>query len=237
MTDCLLADSVGKRFGDRRVLTAATLHVPVGRITALLGRNGCGKTTLLRILTGFLSADWGRIEVLGRHVLRPSMSRLAHLGFFFLPDRDLLARQWTVRQHFEILGRRFGMTDASEAIAIAGIAPFLDRTPRQLSGGERRRAEVALALFREPACLIADEPFNGIAPKDADTVAAALRALAARGCAILATGHEVEILLDTADTVVWMVAGTTYPLGVPAEARKHHAFIRDYLGPHGVAIS
>jgi ABC-type multidrug transport system ATPase subunit len=234
VTDRLVADSVGKRFGKRRVLTAATLHVPAGRITALLGRNGCGKTTLIRILTGFLRADWGRIEALGRFVRRPSMARLAPLGFFYLPDRDLLARQWTVRQHFAALARRYGMTDAGEAIEITGVGPFLDRSPRELSGGERRRAELALGLFREPACLIADEPFRGIAPRDVETVAAALRALAARGCGILATGHEVEILLDAADAVVWMTAGTTHPLGLPAEARKNHAFIQDYLGPHGM---
>jgi len=237
MTDCIVADSVGRSFGRRRVLTAASLRVRPGTITALLGRNGCGKTTLLKILTGFVRADYGRIEVLGRFIERPSLGRLAPLGFFFLPDRDLLARQWTVRQHFEALARRFGRMDASEAIAITGIGPFLDRTSRQLSGGERRRAELALALFREPGCLLADEPFLGIAPKDADTVAAAFRALATRGCGVLVTGHEVEILLDTADHVVWMTAGTTHPLGAPGEARKSHAFIRDYLGPHGMAAS
>ena len=233
MTDCIVADCVGRSFGQRRVLTAASLRVRPGNITVLLGRNGCGKTTLLRILTGFVRADYGRIEVLGRATDRPSLGRLAPLGFFFLPDRDLLARQWTVRQHLEALARRFGRMDASEAISTTGIGPLLDRTPRELSGGECRRAELALALFREPACLLADEPFLGIEPKDTDTVAAALRALAARGCGILATGHEVVALLDAADDVVWMTAGTTHPLGVPGEARQNHAFIREYLGPLG----
>jgi len=237
VTDCLVADSIGKSFGARRVLTSASLRVPPGRITALLGRNGCGKTTLLRILTGFVTADWGRVEILGRVHARPAMSRLAPLGLFFLPDRDLLARQWTVRQHFERVARRFGRMDASDAIEITGIGPFLDRTTREISGGERRRAELALALFREPTCLIADEPFHGIAPKDIEDVTAALRSLAARGCGILATGHEVAAMLDAADSVVWMTAGTTHPLGVPGEARMNHAFVRDYLGPHRVDAS
>jgi ABC-type multidrug transport system ATPase subunit len=231
--DCLVADSVGRSFRGRRILTAASLRVRPGRITALLGRNGCGKTTLLRILTGFVRADYGRIEVLGQAVARPTMVRLAPLGFFFLPDRDLLARHRTVRQHFEALARRFGKVDASEAIAITGIGPLLDRKPRALSGGEQRRAELALALFREPACLIADEPFLGIEPKDIETAAAAVRALAARGSGVLATGHQVEALLELADDIVWMTAGTTHPLGAPGEARKSHSFTRDYLGPHG----
>ena len=234
MTDCMAADSVGKSFRGRRVLSSATLRVPPGRVTALLGRNGCGKTTLLEILIGFHRADHGRIEFDGGLLERPRLGALAMRGLFYMPDRDLLTRNRTVREHFEMLGRRFGKTDARDAIRITGIGHVLDQRPGQLSGGEQRRAELALALFRQPTCLIADEPFLGIAPRDAETMAAAFRALARSGCGVLVTGHEVEILLDLADDIVWMTAGTTHPLGPPPEARRHHSFIRDYLGPHGV---
>ena len=213
------------------MLTAASVRVRPGRITALLGRNGCGKTTLLKILIGFQRADHGRVEFAGSWTERPRLDSLAARGLFFIPDRDLLTRNRTVREHIELLGRRFGKTDAGDAIRATGIGGVLDQRPGTLSGGEQRRSEIALALLREPTCLIADEPFMGIAPNDAEMMSAALRRLANAGCGLLITGHEVETLLDLADDVVWMTAGTTHPLGPPADARHHHSFIRDYLGP------
>lgn len=232
MTYRIAADSVGKSFRGRRVLSSATLHVPPGRITALLGRNGCGKSTLLRILIGFLQADHGRIEFEGEFLARPRLGALAARGLFYLPDRDLLSRNRTVRHHLDMLARRFGIGNAGDVVESVGIASLLDRLPGQLSGGERRRAELALALMRRPTCLLADEPFLGIAPRDAEVVATALRTLAAHGCGVLVTGHEVELLLDGADDVVWMTAGTTHPLGAPADVWRYHSFVRDYLGPH-----
>jgi ABC-type multidrug transport system ATPase subunit len=233
----LHVDSVAKRFGRRRVLTAGTLSAERGRITVLFGRNGCGKTTLIRIVTGFLAPDSGNVTFLGRPRSRPSLQAMAAEGLFYIPDRDLLARGRPVADHFELLARRFGNSRIRDAIERMGIGDLLERSRENLSGGETRRAELALALAREPACLIADEPFHGVAPKDAETVAAALRELAARGAALLITGHEIETLLRTGDTVVWMTSGTTHPLGAPDEARRHDQFRREYLGPVGVSAS
>jgi ABC-type multidrug transport system ATPase subunit len=235
MSLVLQADSIGKSFGSRRVLTAATLSVQQGQITALLGRNGCGKSTLLRILTGLVHADHGRVLFHGRHWTRPSLNRMAGQGLFLIPERDLLCRGRTVREHFRLLIDRYGGTqriaDFRLAVQTLEIAPLLDRAPEMLSGGERRRAELALAFARRPACLLADEPFLGIAPKDAETVTRAIRDLASDGAAVLVTGHEIELLLPLADDVVWMTAGTTYNLGSPARAAEHYQFRREYLGP------
>ena len=99
-----------------------------------------------------------------------------------------------------------------------------------MSGGERRRAEIWLAIAAASACLIADEPFLGIAPADRSRVAEVLRARAATGTAILVTGHEVEDLFDLADDVIWMVAGTTHGLGSPDEAARNSQFRLEYLG-------
>jgi ABC-type branched-subunit amino acid transport system ATPase component len=88
-------------------------------------------------------------------------------------------------------------------------------------------------MLREPRCLIADEPFFGIAPRDAERISASLRAMARAGCAVLITGHEVETLFETADAVIWLTAGTTHELGDPARARRHDQFRREYLGPRG----
>jgi ABC-type multidrug transport system ATPase subunit len=227
----LSVDSVAKRFGRTTVLSAASLSVEAGRITILFGRNGSGKTTLIRIVTGYVSADAGHVAFLGRRRPKPRLHDMAAEGLFFMPDRYLLTRGRAVADHFELLARRFGRNRVREAIDRMGIRDLLERTRERLSGGEIRRAELALALAREPVCLIADEPFDAVAPKDAETVAAALRELASRGAALLITGHEAETLLDTGDTVVWMTAGTTHALGSPADARGNDQFRRDYLGP------
>ena len=100
-----------------------------------------------------------------------------------------------------------------------------------MSGGERRRCELALALARGPRCLIADEPLNEIEPRDRPLVTESIRTLADGGAAVLVTGHQAEDLLELADEVIWIAAGTTHGLGSPAEARAHGRFRRDYLGP------
>lgn len=231
-TPLFRADSICKRFGETQVLKSATVSAEAGRITALLGRNGCGKTTLLRIGAGILGADDGAVHFDGDCWLRPRLATLAHRGLFFLPAEDLLPWQVTIGSALEWLATAVGRLDAiPAAVAAMRLEPFLACAPYELSGGERRRAELAAVLTRGPRCLLADEPFQGIAPLDAELVAATLRRLADEGCAIVVTGHEVRALLELADDVVWMVAGTTHAFGTPTEALRNDAFRRDYLGP------
>ena len=125
---------------------------------------------------------------------------------------------------------RFAGMPVGEAARLTGISDQLDQKPPGLSGGELRRAEVALALVREPGCLLADDPFRGIAPVDTDAIGAAIRHLASRGAAVVCTGHEVPTLLAIADRVIWCAHGTTYHLGTAAEARGDWRFEREYLG-------
>jgi ABC-type multidrug transport system ATPase subunit len=224
------ADSIGKSFGSRVILKSASIWATAGRITALFGRNGCGKSTLLKVGVGLARADQGAVHYGGRTYLRPHLAELAAHGLFYLPDENLLSRRLTVREQLRAIEWRFGGTRTGDVLERLGIARRVDQTPRQLSGGERRRAEIAAAWIRAPRCLLADEPFVGINPIDADVVSAAFRSLAAEGCAIILTGHEVGPLMDVADDVVWMTAGTTHGLGTPAEASGHEQFRREYLG-------
>lgn len=234
MSWLLEVDCVGKRFGRRGVLTSASLRAPEGAVIFLVGRGGAGKTTLLRIATGFLEADSGYVRFDGATHLRPRLHRLARRGLFYLPDRDLLSDVFTVGQHMEavrcqVCAGLSGVPDA-EAAAQLDVTHLVDRRPRSLSSGERRRAELALALARGPRCLLADEPFRDLMPLDAERVGAALRVLAARGCAVVVTGHEVPSLFDVADRVTWCDSGTTLDLGTVADAKAHWRFCRDYLG-------
>jgi lipopolysaccharide export system ATP-binding protein len=224
------ADSIGKSFGSRTILKAASVWARAGKITVLFGRNGCGKSTLLRIGAGQLRPDHGVVHFAGRAYPRARLPELASLGLFYLPDRDLLSRRMTVREQIRAVEWQFGGSRTAEIIERLGVSRLLGQTPVELSGGERRRAEMAAAWIRAPRCLLADEPFAGINPSDAEVIAEAFRRMAQQGCAILITGHEVRQLLDTADDIVWMVAGATHGMGTPEEAIQHEQFRREYLG-------
>jgi lipopolysaccharide export system ATP-binding protein len=227
----LYADSVAKRYGDRHVLRAATIGVHGGRVTALLGRNGCGKTTLLRVIAGEVRPDGGVVHFAGRAWRRPRLHELARAGLFYLPQRGLLTPWRSLRQHLAAVAWHFRGAAVGQAVERLGMTALLDVPTIELSGGERRRAELAVALARGSACLLADEPFAGLAPVDADAVGSVLRELADGGGAVLATGHEVPSLMGVADEIVWMTAGTTHALGDPAAAAVHDQFRREYLGP------
>lgn len=226
----LTADCVGKSFAGRRVLTSATLRAVPGELRVLFGRNGAGKSTLLRIAAGLLRPDTGVIHFDRQSYLAVSLRRLAARGLFYIPDHDLLSSAFTVRRQLSMIERRFGGMRTSEAAARLGIERQIDRRPFELSTGELRRAELAAALVRRPVCLLADEPFRNVEPKDAEDIARAFRQIARAGAAVVVTGHETATLLAAADHVAWCTNGTTYELGPPAVATQHERFAREYLG-------
>jgi ABC-type multidrug transport system ATPase subunit len=227
----LTADSVSKSFGDRRVLSSATLRAVPGELRVMFGRNGCGKSTLMKIAVGRLAPDSGTVHFDGEAFPSVHLATLAERGLFYLPDQDLLSTAFTVRVQLEMLRRQFNGADVHDSAKRLGVEGHLDKRPDALSGGERRRAELAAVLVRCPRCLLADEPYRGISPRDAETLTATFTALAADGVAVVVTGHEVPTLLDAADHVSWCTSGTTYELGPPELAVEHRAFRAEYLGP------
>ncbi len=212
------------------MLKAASAWASPGRVTVVLGRNGSGKSTLLRCAVGLDRPAEGVVRYADELHVRPRLSRLAARGLFYLPDQGLLSRRMTFGEHLGLFARRFEITDARVVTERLGAADLLDSYPGQLSGGEKRRCELTIALARRPRCLLADEPLAEVEPRDRPMVAASMRDLARSGAAVLVTGHEVEDLLAIADEVIWMTAGTTHGLGSPAEARAHTQFRREYLG-------
>ena len=230
MSDIIFrADSVRHAFGDRQILNSATLWARAGQVTLLLGRNGCGKSTLFRIAAGLLRPHQGVVLFKGHAYQRASLPELASHGLFYLPERGLLVRNLTIGEMLKLITRRYH-TNADEAIEKLRIQPLLRSRPDALSTGERRRCEVGMALARRPALLIADEPLMGQAPLDAALLASALHDLARSGTAVVVSGHEVPQLMEVADEVVWLVAGTTHGLGSPGQAKSHWQFRREYLG-------
>lgn len=227
----LWAEGIGKAFGQIEALKAASVWAEAGRVTTLMGRNGSGKTTLLRVAAGALRADRGVVSFLGEVEHRPYLSRLAQLGLMYLPQEQLLASNYRVRDHFKAVGSTFPSNDVSEAIHQCGVEPLLPQWVGELSGGERVRVSLALAFARKPLVLIADEPLARLSPKDQELLGQLMRRLATRGTAVVTSGHDVRALLDISDVIIWSVGGTTHHLGTPSSALAHDQFRREYLGP------
>jgi len=230
----LEVSSAGKSFGDRNVLRNASIWAYAGEVTVLLGRNGCGKTTLLRIATGFVRPDAGTVRFRGQWHPRPRLHRLARGGLAFAPAIDFLPWDQPLGQLLRLSAWPARTAEAeARARAIAtelGLEERLDQTTDELSGGERRRAEIACVLARNPKCLMADEPFRGIAPGDCERLISVFRAAAAGGAAVLLTGHEITWILPVADRVIWCHDGTTDSLGTPEDSARHDLFRKQYLG-------
>jgi ABC-type multidrug transport system ATPase subunit len=222
---------VSKAFGSRQILSSASLRAISGQVRAMVGRNGVGKSTLIKIAAGKQQPDSGVVRFRGQTLLKASQPMLARQGVFFLPDHDILSPSFTLAAQLALFEQRFATRGAAAAAALADVTGLLSRFPYTFSGGELRRAELALALVRQPSCMIADEPYRGISPVDQSRVGAILRGMADEGCAVIVTGHEVSALFELADHVTWCVAGTTYELGPPEIARAHETFAREYLGP------
>jgi lipopolysaccharide export system ATP-binding protein len=226
----LVADSIGKSFSDRRVLSAARLSVSSGEVAGLLGRMGTGKSTLLRICAGIIAPDSGWVDIDGRQYSRPRHSTLASRGLFYIGELDNLVRTMTVKQHFDAVAQRFGRWEHDDQMEQLNVAPLLDQKASTLSGGEVKRVEMALAFARRPRVLLADELFKSADPVLCELIGASLRELARRGCAIVVTGHEVNVLRPYLDSVTHVISGTTYFLGDPDQAWANDGFRREYLG-------
>jgi ABC-type multidrug transport system ATPase subunit len=227
----LEADGLGKSFGGTVVLNSASFRTRPSTITALMGRNGSGKSTMLKIAVGLVRPDHGRVLWRGRFLARPRLHEMALDGLFYSDQDAALTPHFTVRDHLATFARVYDRGAEIDAVVERlHLAEFLDRRPKRLSGGERQRSSLALAALRRPDCLLMDEPFAGVAPIDRPLVARGLEDMRDRGCAVVISGHDIEDVFAVADEVVWVVGGTTHDLGAPDEAGRHAHFRREYLG-------
>ncbi|MCO4864975.1 ATP-binding cassette domain-containing protein [Cupriavidus sp. WGlv3] len=216
----LACDAVRKAFGGRVALDGVSLCVRRGEFVALLGPNGAGKTTLFQILSGLFVADAGQVTVMGCDMRRDPVRALAQLGIVFQqPAIDLdLPVLANLRFHADLHGlpRREAAQRSARLLQAFGLAPRAQAPVRELSGGSRRKVELARALLHEPAMLLLDEPTVGLDPASRVQLLAETRRLARHaGAGVLWATHLVQEV-EQADRVIVLDRGAVRFDGTPA---------------------
>ena len=232
----LLGQGLGKSFKRRPVLRGVDISVERGEVVGLLGPNGAGKTTCFYIITGLIAADTGVVSLDGRDITDLPMYRRARLGIGYLPQEASIFRGLTVEQNIRaILEIAVPKPDLRDAMLEALLAEFsithLRRTPAMaLSGGERRRCEIARALANQPHFILLDEPLAGIDPIAVGDIRDLVGHLKDRGIGVLITDHNVRETLEIVDRAYILHEGQLLMEGAPADIVAHVDVRRVFLG-------
>jgi lipopolysaccharide export system ATP-binding protein len=232
----LAAFHLEKTYGTRRVVDDVSLHVEKGEVVGLLGANGAGKTTTFYMIVGLERPDAGIVSLGDRDVTKLPMYLRARLGLGYLPQEPSIFRKMTTAQNIlavlETMGlrRRERLTRLEELLEEFGIAHVRNTRGDALSGGERRRTEIARALATEPQYILLDEPFAGIDPKAVDDIQNVILYLRNRSIGILVTDHNVRETLGVTDRAYIMADGRIFRSGVPRELTEDAEVRRLYLG-------
>ena len=232
----LAAFNLRKSYGRRRVVDDVTLHVEPGEVVGLLGANGAGKTTTFYMMVGLETPEAGRISLSGEDVTRLPMYLRARLGLGYLPQEPSIFRKLSVAENLlavlETMGlrRREQLKRVEELLQEFGIEHVRNTRGESLSGGERRRTEIARALATEPQFILLDEPFAGIDPKAVDDIQTVILYLRDRGIGILVTDHNVRETLGVTDRAYIMAEGKIFRSGKPRDLTEDAEVRRLYLG-------
>jgi lipopolysaccharide export system ATP-binding protein len=232
----LVVDNIGKSFRGRPVVKGVSLHLARGEVAGLLGPNGAGKTTCFYMITGLLPVDYGSIYLDGEDITAQPMYQRARMGVGYLPQETSIFRGMSVGDNVmaivelrqpDKLRARAAVTELLEELRIEHLrnAPAIS-----LSGGERRRVEIARALASEPSFMLLDEPFAGIDPLAIADIREVISYLKTRGIGILITDHNVRETLDIIDRASIIHAGEVLFEGSPDEVVDDPEVRRVYLG-------
>ncbi|MGH6999714.1 MAG: LPS export ABC transporter ATP-binding protein [Phenylobacterium sp.] len=232
----LVVDNIGKSFRKRPVVKGVSLRLARGEVAGLLGPNGAGKTTCFYMITGLIPADYGSIYLDGENITRQPMYQRARMGVGYLPQETSIFRAMTVEENVMAVVE---LRERSQARAKQTVTELLQELRIEhlrnspaisLSGGERRRVEIARALASEPSFMLLDEPFAGIDPLAIADIREVITYLKGRGIGILITDHNVRETLDIIDRASIIHAGEVLFEGTPDQIVDDPEVRRVYLG-------
>ena len=232
----LRSESLTKRFKSRTVVEGVSLEVASGEVVGLLGPNGAGKTTCFYMIVGLIPADAGRIHLDRRELTHLPIHRRARLGISYLPQENSVFRKLSVEENVQAVLELQGLSSEeigprlAELLAELNIAHLRKHTALSLSGGERRRLEIARALGTKPAFILLDEPFAGVDPIAVLDIQRIIGYLKERGIGVLITDHNVRETLGICDRAYIINEGKVLASGRPDEIVYNDNVRRVYLG-------
>jgi lipopolysaccharide export system ATP-binding protein len=232
----LVARNLQKRFGERVVVRDVGLEVAQGEVVGLLGPNGAGKTTTFYMVVGVEAPDHGEIQWMGQDITQEPMHRRARLGIGYLPQESSVFRGLTVWENLMALAelqpvpRDEQVARCERLLAEFHLEKVRHTLGMSLSGGERRRCELARALVTEPRIMLLDEPFAGVDPKSVLEIQGLIADLKARGIGVLITDHNVRETLQIAERAYILADGMIMKHGLPEEITADPDIRRVYLG-------
>jgi lipopolysaccharide export system ATP-binding protein len=232
----LRAVGLKKKYGLRTVVHDASLSVKSGEVVGLLGPNGAGKTTSFYMIVGLVSADGGKILIDNQDVTRMPIHRRARLGLGYLPQEASIFRRMTVAQNIQAVLELQDLSDEDVELRLEALLRDLNiqairnNSAISLSGGERRRVEIARALATNPRFILLDEPFAGVDPIAVLDIQKIIHFLKERNIGVLITDHNVRETLGICDRAYIINAGAVMAEGKPEEIIYNEGVRRVYLG-------
>ncbi len=239
----LMVRGLRKQYGARQVVHDVSLRLDSGEVIGLLGPNGAGKTTSFYMIVGLVRSDAGEIDLDGVNISRLPIHRRSSLGLSYLPQEPSIFRKLTVEDNIRAvlelqhqdgksLSRALIESRLNALLADLQIEQLRTNPALLLSGGERRRVEIARALATSPRFLLLDEPFAGIDPIAVIEIQRIIQFLRARNIGVLITDHNVRETLGVCDRAYILNQGTVLASGRPAEIVANESVRRIYLGEH-----
>ncbi len=225
-----------KRYGQRWVVNGVTVQVRQGEVVGLLGPNGAGKTTSFYMLTGFILPNGGKVFLDGQEITNLPMYRRARMGISYLPQEPSVFRKLTVEENITLVLEMKGVPPKQRKEIAERLMEEMNLTKvrrnlgQSLSGGERRRVEIARALATNPKFLLLDEPFTGVDPLAVEDLQRIIAQLKQRGIGILITDHNVRETLKITDRSYIISEGIIRTQGTPKEIVNDPIARRYYLG-------
>jgi len=225
-----------KKYSGRAVVNEISIAIARRSIVGLLGRNGAGKTTTFRMIIGMIRPNSGEVYFQGQDITKLPMYKRARLGIGYLSQEPSIFQRLSVRDNLYAILETMSYSRAERdrkanmLIARFGLSEVTGSQGRFLSGGERRKLEIARAMVTDPSLILLDEPFSGVDPITVEDLQQEIRRLQSSGVSILVTDHNVERTLEVVDKAYIIDHGKVIGAGTPAEIVRNKTVRKHYLG-------